>query len=125
VLVRHPGGLPDDSGDVIIYPASGTGAWEAALANTLQPGDGVVIYETGHFATLWAQMARELGLDVTFLEGDWRRGVDAAAIGEVLAADTDIASGRARDAQRDVDRRHQRHPRRARRDGRRRIIRRC
>jgi len=75
------------SGDVIIYPASGTGAWEAALANTLQPGDAVVIYETGHFATLWAQMARELGLEVTFLEGDWRRGVDAAAIGEVLAAD--------------------------------------
>jgi alanine-glyoxylate transaminase / serine-glyoxylate transaminase / serine-pyruvate transaminase len=75
------------SGDVIIYPASGTGAWEAALANTLQAGDGVVIYETGHFATLWAQMARELGLEVTFLEGDWRRGVDAAAIGEVLAAD--------------------------------------
>jgi len=76
------------SGDVIIYPASGTGAWEAALANTLRPGDGVVIYETGHFATLWAQMARELGLEVTFLEGDWRRGVDAAAIGEVLTADT-------------------------------------
>jgi alanine-glyoxylate transaminase/serine-glyoxylate transaminase/serine-pyruvate transaminase len=77
------------SGDVIIYPASGTGAWEAALANTLRPGDGVVIYETGHFATLWAQMAEELGLDVTFLEGDWRHGVDAAAIGEVLAADTE------------------------------------
>jgi len=76
------------SGDVIIYPASGTGAWEAALANTLRPGDAVVIYETGHFATLWAQMARELELDVMLLESDWRRGVDAAAIGEVLAADT-------------------------------------
>ena len=77
------------TGPVIIYPASGTGAWEAALANTLQPGDGVVIYETGHFATLWAEMARELQLDVTFLEGDWRRGVIADRIGEVLAADTD------------------------------------
>jgi alanine-glyoxylate transaminase / serine-glyoxylate transaminase / serine-pyruvate transaminase len=77
------------TGPVIIYPASGTGAWEAALANTLRPGDGVVIYETGHFATLWAQMARELELDVTFLEGDWRRGVIADRIGEVLAADTD------------------------------------
>jgi alanine-glyoxylate transaminase / serine-glyoxylate transaminase / serine-pyruvate transaminase len=76
------------TGPVIIYPASGTGAWEAALMNTLAPGDGVVIYETGHFATLWAQMARELGLEVTFLEGDWRHGVDAARIGEVLEADT-------------------------------------
>jgi alanine-glyoxylate transaminase / serine-glyoxylate transaminase / serine-pyruvate transaminase len=76
------------TGPVIIYPASGTGAWEAALANTLVPGDGVVIYETGHFATLWAQMARELELDVTFLEGDWRRGVIADRIGEVLTADT-------------------------------------
>jgi alanine-glyoxylate transaminase/serine-glyoxylate transaminase/serine-pyruvate transaminase len=76
------------TGPVIIYPASGTGAWEAALMNTLAPGDGVVIYETGHFATLWAQMARELGLEVTFLEGDWRRGVDAERIGEVLAADS-------------------------------------
>jgi alanine-glyoxylate transaminase/serine-glyoxylate transaminase/serine-pyruvate transaminase len=76
------------SGPVIIYPASGTGAWEAALMNTLQPGDAVVIYETGHFATLWAQMARELGLDVTFLEGDWRHGVQADRIGEVLEADT-------------------------------------
>lgn len=75
------------TGPVIIYPASGTGAWEAALMNTLQPGDGVVIYETGHFATLWAQMARELGLEVTFLEGDWRHGVDADRIGEVLEAD--------------------------------------
>jgi alanine-glyoxylate transaminase / serine-glyoxylate transaminase / serine-pyruvate transaminase len=76
------------TGPVIIYPASGTGAWEAALMNTLVPGDGVVISETGHFATLWAQMARELGLEVTFLEGDWRHGVDADRIGEVLAADT-------------------------------------
>lgn len=76
------------SGPVIIYPASGTGAWEAALMNTLAPGDGVVIYETGHFATLWAQMARELGLEVTFLEGDWRHGVMADRIGETLAGDT-------------------------------------
>ncbi|MDF3881656.1 pyridoxal-phosphate-dependent aminotransferase family protein [Cupriavidus basilensis] len=80
---RHP---------VIIYPASGTGAWEAALVNTLSAGDKVLMYETGHFATLWDKMARSLGLQPEFLglpgiEG-WRRGVNAPMIEERLRADT-------------------------------------
>jgi alanine-glyoxylate transaminase/serine-glyoxylate transaminase/serine-pyruvate transaminase len=79
---RHP---------VVIYPASGTGAWEAALANTMSPGDKVLMYETGHFATLWNKMALRLGLQPEFLglpgiEG-WRRGVQAAMIEERLKAD--------------------------------------
>lgn len=74
-------------GTVVIYPSSGTGAWEAALVNTLSPGDRVAMFETGHFATLWRQMAARLGLDVEFVPGDWRRGVDPAQVSEVLAAD--------------------------------------
>jgi alanine-glyoxylate transaminase/serine-glyoxylate transaminase/serine-pyruvate transaminase len=72
---------------VIIYPASGTGAWEAALVNTLSPGDRVVMCETGHFASLWREIARRLGLEVEFLPGDWRRGADPAAIEARLAED--------------------------------------
>jgi alanine-glyoxylate transaminase/serine-glyoxylate transaminase/serine-pyruvate transaminase len=72
---------------VIIYPASGTGAWEAALVNTLSPGDRVVMCETGHFATLWREIARRLGLEVEFLPGDWRHGADPAAIEARLAED--------------------------------------
>jgi len=75
------------SGDVIIYPASGTGAWEAALVNTLSPGDKVLMFETGHFATLWKGIAAELGLDVEFVEGDWRHGVDPEAVAAKLSAD--------------------------------------
>jgi len=75
------------AGPVAIFPASGTGAWEAALVNTLSPGDRVLMAETGHFATLWHQMASRLGLEVTFLEGDWRHGADPEAIGAVLAED--------------------------------------
>ena len=59
---------------VIIYPASGTGAWEAALVNTLSPGDKVLMAETGHFAVLWHKMAKKLNLDVEFIPGDWRHG---------------------------------------------------
>ena len=73
---------------VVIYPASGTGAWEAALVNTLSPGDRVLMAETGHFATLWKKMAERLGLAVEFLPGDWRHGVDPSAIETRLAADT-------------------------------------
>ncbi|RDI54493.1 pyridoxal-phosphate-dependent aminotransferase family protein [Nocardia mexicana] len=73
---------------VVIYPSSGTGAWEAALVNTLSPGDRVLAFETGHFATLWRDMAERLGLTVEFVPGDWRRGVDPAAVAERLAADT-------------------------------------
>src|SRR5438067_4549737 len=72
---------------VVIYPASGTGAWEAALVNTLSPGDTVLMYETGHFASLWKKMADKLGLNAIFLGGDWRRGVDAAAIEARLLED--------------------------------------
>ncbi|WP_370638469.1 alanine--glyoxylate aminotransferase family protein [Aurantimonas sp. VKM B-3413] len=74
---------------VIIYPASGTGAWEAALVNTLSPGDLVLMSETGQFASLWKKLAERVGLKTEFLPGDWRHGADPAAIGERLAADTD------------------------------------
>ena len=72
---------------IVIYPSSGTGAWEAALVNTLSPGDRVLGFETGHFATQWAEMARTLGLEVELVAGDWRRGADPAALAERLAAD--------------------------------------
>src|SRR4249920_2415951 len=72
---------------VIIYGASGTGAWEAALINTLSPGDRVLMFETGHFATLWKQMSDRLGLRAEFLSSDWRHGVDAAAIEAKLRED--------------------------------------
>jgi alanine-glyoxylate transaminase/serine-glyoxylate transaminase/serine-pyruvate transaminase len=75
---RHP---------VVIFPASGTGAWEAALVNTLSPGDKILMYETGHFATLWQKMATRLGLEAEFIPGDWRHGADATAIGARLAED--------------------------------------
>ena len=74
-------------GEVFIFPASGTGAWEAALVNTLSPGDRVLMYETGHFASMWIKMARRLGLEVECLEGDWRSGADPDAIEERLRAD--------------------------------------
>ena len=75
------------AGPVIIYPASGTGAWEAALANTLSPGDRVLMCETGWFATLWREMAERLQLKPEFIATDWRRGADVDAIGEELARD--------------------------------------
>lgn len=73
---------------VVIYPASGTGAWEAALANTLSPGDPVLMCETGHFATLWQKMALKLGLLPEFIGGDWRSGADPLAIEQRLRMDT-------------------------------------
>ena len=76
-------------GEVVIYPASGTGAWEAALCNTLSSGDRVLMYETGHFATLWQKMAAKLGLEVEFIASDWRRGADPEAIEKKLRADAD------------------------------------
>src|SRR5436189_3398880 len=69
-------------GSVAIYPASGTGAWEAALVNTLSPGDRVLMFETGYFATLWHEMAKRLGLEIEFVAGDWRRGVDPGVAAE-------------------------------------------
>jgi len=85
---------------VIIYPASGTGAWEAALTNTLSPGDHILMYETGHFASLWAKMATRLGLSTEFLSWtgtdgqlpdapSWRRGVQADLIEERLRRDSE------------------------------------
>ncbi|MFB3059344.1 MAG: alanine--glyoxylate aminotransferase family protein [Gammaproteobacteria bacterium] len=79
------------SADVVIYPASGTGAWEAAMVNTLSAGDKVLMFETGHFATLWQVIANDLGLDVEFVEGDWRRGVDPAEVEARLSADENHA----------------------------------
>ena len=75
------------SDPVVIFPSSGTGAWEAAIVNTLSPGDRVLMVETGHFATLWHNMAKRWGIEVDFIPGDWRRGADPAAIEEKLAAD--------------------------------------
>ena len=72
---------------VIIFPASGTGAWEAALVNTLSAGDRVLMFETGHFATLWRAMAEKLGLVVEFVPGDWRSGVDPAIVEAKLVDD--------------------------------------
>jgi len=72
---------------VIIYPASGTGAWEAALVNTLSPGDKILMCETGHFASLWCKLARRLGLEPILIETDWRRGALPDKIGEALDAD--------------------------------------
>jgi alanine-glyoxylate transaminase/serine-glyoxylate transaminase/serine-pyruvate transaminase len=82
-------GVFGTSGPVIVFPSSGTGAWEAALVNTLSPGDRVLMFETGHFASLWAAMARQLGLDVDFVPGDWRRGVDPALVASRLGDDRD------------------------------------
>ena len=72
---------------VVIYPSSGTGAWEACLGNLLAPGDEAVFYETGHFATLWKKMADKLGIKSRLIEGDWRHGVDAGRIGDLLRKD--------------------------------------
>jgi alanine-glyoxylate transaminase / serine-glyoxylate transaminase / serine-pyruvate transaminase len=74
-------------GSVVIYPASGTGAWEAALVNTLSPGDRVLMFETGWFATLWNKMATKLGLVPEFIAGDWRSGVNGDAIEARLVED--------------------------------------
>ncbi len=75
------------TGPIVIYPASGTGAWEAALVNTLSPGDRVLMFETGQFASLWRALAEKLGLVVDFVPGDWRSGVDAAVVEAKLAED--------------------------------------
>lgn len=79
------------SGPVVIFPASGTGAWEAAIVNTLSPGDRVLMYETGQFAVLWQQMANRLGLQVDFVPTDWRHGVDPASVERRLSEDSALA----------------------------------
>src|SRR5437667_10660882 len=75
------------TGPVVIYPSSGTGAWEAALVNTLSAGDRVLMFETGHFATLWKEMAGRLSLEIDLVPGDWRTGVDPALVEAKLAED--------------------------------------
>ena len=78
-------------GPVVLFPSSGTGAWEAAIVNTLSPGDRVLMFETGQFAVLWQQMAEKLGLTVEWVPGDWRRGADPAEAEARLRADRDRA----------------------------------
>jgi alanine-glyoxylate transaminase/serine-glyoxylate transaminase/serine-pyruvate transaminase len=80
-------GVFKTAGPVMIFASSGTGAWEASLVNTLSPGDKVLMFETGHFATLWKNMAVRLGIEVDFIPGDWRRGVDPAVVEAKLAED--------------------------------------
>jgi alanine-glyoxylate transaminase / serine-glyoxylate transaminase / serine-pyruvate transaminase len=74
-------------GKVIIFPSSGTGAWEAALTNTLSPGDKILMFESGQFATLWIQMAQRLGLDVDIVPTDWRHAPDPQVIEAKLTED--------------------------------------
>jgi len=81
-------GVFKTAGPVMIFASSGTGAWEASLVNTLSPGDKVLMFETGHFATLWKNMAVRLGLEVDFVPGDWRHGVDPAVVEAKLAEDS-------------------------------------
>ena len=81
-------GLCGTARPVALYPSSGTGAWEAALVNTLSPGDRVLAFDTGHFAALWAKMAADLGLDVEVVPGDWRRGVRPDQVFGRLSADS-------------------------------------
>ncbi len=76
---------------MVIFPASGSGAWEAALVNTLSPGDRVLMVETGHFAILWKQIAVKLGLVVDLIPGDWRHGVDPRAVEARLVEDREHA----------------------------------
>ena len=77
------------SGNVIIFPSSGSGAWEGALTNTLSPGDKILMFEVGQFAALWIQVAQKLGLDVDVVQTDWRHGVDAQVVEAKLRDDRD------------------------------------
>src|SRR5947207_9766708 len=74
-------------GSVFIFPASGSGAWEAAIVNTLSAGDRVLMFETGHFSSLWRQIAERMGLQVEYVPGNWRRGVSPSEVEARLARD--------------------------------------
>jgi alanine-glyoxylate transaminase/serine-glyoxylate transaminase/serine-pyruvate transaminase len=89
-LLAGLGRILRTQGPVVVYPSSGTGAWEAALVNTLSPGDRVLAFETGHFATLWRDMAQRLGLEVAWVPGDWRHGADPDAVADILRRDDSI-----------------------------------
>lgn len=80
-------GVFNTKSPIFIYPASGTGGWESSLLNTLCQGDKVLAFETGHFATLWKNVAVKLGLEVIWVEGDWRQGIDAAVVEQHLKED--------------------------------------
>ncbi|HSR12673.1 MAG TPA: aminotransferase class V-fold PLP-dependent enzyme [Thermodesulfobacteriota bacterium] len=80
-------GIFKTAGSVVVYPSSGTGAWESSLVNTLSPGDKVLMFETGHFAAMWKGVASRMGLEVEFVPGDWRHGVAPAAVEARLAED--------------------------------------
>src|ERR1700732_1420441 len=75
------------AGPVVMYPASGTGAWEAAIVNTLSAGDRVLLFETGHFSQLWGQLAEKFGINVDYVSGNWRKGASAAELEARLATD--------------------------------------
>ena len=77
------------AGPVVLYPASGSGAWEAAIVNTLSPGDRVLLFETGHFSQLWRQVAEKFGVQVEYIPGNWRRGAIPEELESRLAADRD------------------------------------
>src|SRR5580692_9880330 len=77
------------SGNVVIFPSSGSGAWEGALTNTLSPGDKILMFNLGQFAALWIQGAQKLGLDVEVVENGWRHGVDAQLLEARLRDDRD------------------------------------
>ena len=79
-----------EAGQVVIYPASGTGAWEAALVNTLSPGDRVLMVETGHFAMLWQRLARKIGLEPVVVQSNWRTGVDPELLQSALAEHPEV-----------------------------------
>ncbi len=87
-ILERLGSVFQTSQPVLLFPSSGTGAWEAALVNTLAPGDRVLAFETGHFATLWRNLAERLGLEVEWVEGDWRHGIDASSVQARLANDS-------------------------------------
>ena len=77
------------SSEVVIFPSSGSGAWEASLVNTLSPGDKILTFDIGHFSTLWAQVASKLGLEVQVVQNDWRHGVDPQVVEAELSEDRD------------------------------------
>jgi len=87
-VLRGMQGIFKTKQPVIIYPSSGTGAWEAALVNTMSAGDKVLMVETGHFAFLWQKLAEKLGLDAQLIETDWRRGADPDTVEQALRADS-------------------------------------
>src|SRR5579864_6520963 len=74
-------------GSVVVYPASGSGAWEASIVNTLSAGDRVLMFETGHFSSLWQQVAERMGLQVDYVPGSWRRGISPAEVEQRLRDD--------------------------------------